>query len=197
MGKIFYIMGKSSSGKDTIYKQLLEREETGLRRIVLYTTRPVRAGEVNGREYFFVDENRYFELCREGKVIEARAYDTVYGIWRYFTVADEQIDLANQDYLVIGTLESYEKMKEYFGSKILVPIYIELEDGLRLQRALDRERAQDAPKYAEMCRRFLADTSDFSEENIAAARIERRFENICLEDCIREILAYMEEKKEL
>jgi len=197
MGKIFYIMGKSSSGKDTIYKHLLEKEETGLKRIVLYTTRPVRAGEENGREYFFVDEQRYFELCSEGKVIEARAYDTVYGIWRYFTVADEQIDLANQDYLVIGTLESYEKMKEYFGSSILVPIYIELEDGLRLQRALDRERAQDAPKYAEMCRRFLADTGDFSEENIMAAGIERRFENICLEDCIREILTYMEEKKEL
>ena len=197
MGKIFYIMGKSSSGKDTIYKHLLEKEENGLKRIVLYTTRPVRAGEENGREYFFVDEDRYFELSAEGKVIEARAYDTVYGIWRYFTVADEQIDLENQDYLVIGTLESYEKMKEYFGSKILVPIYIELEDGLRLQRALDRERAQDTPKYAEMCRRFLADTGDFSEENIMAAGIDRRFQNICLEDCIREILTYMEEKKAL
>lgn len=67
MGKIFCIMGKSSSGKDTIYKNLLEREELGMKRIVLYTTRPVRAGEKNGEEYFFVDQEKYEELCRAGQ----------------------------------------------------------------------------------------------------------------------------------
>ena len=50
MGKIFYIMGKSSSGKDSIYRQLEENQELGLKRLVIYTTRPIRDGEKNGRE---------------------------------------------------------------------------------------------------------------------------------------------------
>ena len=57
------------------------------------------------------------------------------------------------------------------------PIYIEVDDGERLQRALDRERSQDTPQYAEMCRRFLADSADFSEENVARAGIRKRFYN--------------------
>lgn len=52
MGKIFYIMGKSSSGKDTIYKRLLEDKGLDLCNIVLYTTRPMRQGEQPGREYY-------------------------------------------------------------------------------------------------------------------------------------------------
>ena len=53
MGKIFYIMGKSATGKDHLYEALAGREELRLNPIVLYTTRPIRSGEQNGREYFF------------------------------------------------------------------------------------------------------------------------------------------------
>ena len=56
MGKIFCLMGKSSTGKDTIYKRLLEDQELGLQRIVPYTTRPIREGEQEGVEYHFVSE---------------------------------------------------------------------------------------------------------------------------------------------
>ena len=79
MGKIFYIMGKSSSGKDSIYRMLEEDQELGLKRLVIYTTRPIRDGEKNGREYFFTDENKLTEFRRNGKLIEARTYQTVYG----------------------------------------------------------------------------------------------------------------------
>ena len=126
-----------------------------------------------------------------GKVIERRSYHTVHGIWHYFTVCDEQIDLEKNDYVVIGTLESYMASKEYFGEGVLVPIYIEVDDGVRLQRALDRERAQDKPKYREMCRRYIADSDDFSEENIAAAGITKRFENDMFEKCLTEITNYI------
>ena len=77
---------------------------------------------------------------------------------------------------------------EYFGKECMLPIYIEVEDGLRLQRAIKREQEQDVPHYEEMCRRFLADSEDFSEENIAKAGITRRFSNNGeLEDCISEV----------
>ena len=190
MGRIICLMGKSSAGKDTIYKRLLEDETLGLRKLVPYTTRPIREGEREGREYFYTDEAGFTRLKDQGKVVEDRAYHTCHGLWRYFTVDDGQIQ-AEQDYLMIGTLEAYGRLQEYFGAARLLPVLIELDDGIRLQRALSREKAQADPKYAEMCRRFLADSEDFSQEKIARAGISRRFVNDELERCLEEIRGYI------
>jgi len=192
MGRIFYLMGKSSTGKDSFYKQLMSDQRLGLKNIVMYTTRPIRAGETDGVEYYFVDEQKLSELESRKKIIERRSYHTVHGIWHYFTVCDEQIDLQKDNYIVIGTLESYIASKNYFGQGVLEPIYIEVDDGVRLQRALDRERAQDQPRYREMCRRYIADSDDFSEENIAAAGISKRFINDDFTRCLEEITAYIQ-----
>lgn len=194
MGKIVYLMGKSSSGKDTVYKKLLEEKELSFHRVALYTTRPIRAGETEGVEYHFTDEAGFQKLLREGRVIEDRLYHTVQGDWRYFTVAQEKDFDPGENYLMIGTLESYEKVRDYFGKERMLPVFIDLDDGLRLQRALDRERAQEVPQYEEMCRRFLADVQDFGEEKIRAAGIEKRFVNDDLDGCLAEILAYIKER---
>ena len=159
MSKIYYLMGKSSTGKDTIYKELRKRMPQ-LKNVTIYTTRPRREGEKEGEEYFFTDETELEKFNFEQK---------------------------NQDYLMIGTLESYEKLKTYFGNEKVVPLYIEVEDGERLTRALAREKTQKEPKYAEMCRRFLADSKDFSEENLAHAGITERYENTDLEDILEKI----------
>lgn len=191
MGRIFYLMGKSSTGKDSFYKQLIQDEMLDLKKIVMYTTRPIRAGEKDGEEYFFVDEAKLRELEAAGKVVEQRSYDTIHGVWHYFTVCDERIDLAHENYVVIGTLESFVASKAYFGDEVLVPVYIEVDDGIRLLRALDRERSQDHPKYREMCRRYLADCEDFSEEKIEAAGIKKRFVNDDFGKCLEEIRSYL------
>lgn len=191
MNKIFYVLGKSSSGKDTIYKRLKDRYKEELKEVVPYTTRPIRAGEKDGKDYFFVDEETYLLLKEDNKVIEDRVYNTIHGPWRYFTVEDDQFsDDVNK--LMIGVLNSYISVRNYYGEERVIPIYIEVEDGLRLQRALDRERKQDIPKYKELCRRFLADSEDFEEEKIIAAGIGKRFINDNLEDCVREIVDYID-----
>ena len=190
MGKIFYIMGKSSSGKDTIFKKVKEMIPK-LRPIVLYTTRPIREGETDGVEYFFTDKAGLDKMKAAGKVVESRTYDTVHGEWIYFTADDGQIDPEKFDYLTIGTLESYAAMKTYFGEEQVVPLYVEVEDGLRLARAVERERSQADPKYAEMCRRFLADSEDFSEENLEKAGIKKRFENVEFGECVDKICRYI------
>lgn len=188
MGKIFYLMGKSAVGKDHIYRVLLEDGELRLRPLILYTTRPMRENEKNGREYYFTDENRLSVIRAEGRLIEERVYHTVHGDWYYFTADEGQIRLDEADYLGIGTLESLQALRAYFGEDLVVPLYIETEDGLRLERALKRERKQEQPKYAELCRRFLADCEDFSEEKLEAAGIRKRFfNNGDLKDCIREV----------
>lgn len=190
MGKIYCMMGKSSSGKDTLYQKVLERLPQ-IHRVVPYTTRPIREGEQDGVEYHFVDDKQLAELETDGKIVELRAYNTVYGIWKYFTVDDGQIDLEQGDYLLIGTLETYEKIREYYGAEHLVPIYIEVEDGERLARALERERRQAVPKYKEMCRRFLADEEDFCEENLKRLGIDKRYRNTDMETCLNEITGVM------
>ena len=191
MGKIFYILGKSSTGKDTIYKKILEDTELNLKDIILYTTRPIRDGEINGKSYHFINEEEYQKIKATGSIIEERSYDTMHGVWRYFTVKDEQIDLDKNDYVIIGVLKSFVDTREYFGDDKVVPIYIEVEDGIRLQRALNREKKPENRRYKEMCRRYLADSEDFSEEKIVAAGIKDRFENIDLANCISEVKGFI------
>ena len=106
---------------------------------------------------------------------------------------DGQIDVAGDSkYLVIGTLESYEKFVDYYGKEIVVPIYIEVDDRTRIHRAIEREDMQEIPKYSEMCRRFLADEKDFSEELLVKCGIDMRFANYDLDVCVEEILCGIE-----
>lgn len=184
---LYVIMGKSSSGKDTIYRKLMEDNELKLNKIITYTTRPARAGEVEGNEYHFVDEAKMNEMDRNGKIIEKRAYDTVYGVWNYFTADDENIKIDRDNYMVIGTLDSYEQLRTYYGEKKVMPIYIEVEDGERLARALEREREQDEPKYSEMCRRYLADEKDFNAERLEKLGIKSKYFNNDIQQCMSQI----------
>lgn len=187
MSRIFIVMGKSATGKDTIYKKLLEAEDLQLRTAVMYTTRPIRKGEENGVEYFFSDDDTLQKLEEQHNIIEHRSYHTVHGIWHYFTVNDGQINLEEADYLMLGTLESYVQISGYFGKDRVVPIYLEVEDGIRLTRALKREQKQESPKYAEMCRRYLADEEDFSEVNLLNYGITKRYQNMDINNCLNEI----------
>lgn len=192
--KIIYIMGKSSSGKDTIFNIL--KDKLNVKDYILYTTRPIRNGEIDGKTYHYITDTEmqeYIDGKKENKLIEKRTYQTVHGPWTYATISDEQFK-TDKDLIMLGTLESYLEMEKYFLDKLL-PIYIEVEDGLRLERALNREKQQQNPKYRELCRRFLADSKDFSEENLERAGITKRFQNIDLDICVSEILTYIKSRE--
>lgn len=192
--KLIYIMGKSSSGKDTIFNIL--KNKLDINTYVMYTTRPIREGEVDGITYHFISDEEmkeYIEGKREQKVLEYRTYQTIYGPWTYTTIKDEQFK-SDKDMLMLGTLESYAKIKENFDVKDnvqIIPIYIEVPDNIRLKRAIEREEQQKEPKYTELCRRFIADSKDFSEENLKKAKIEKRFINMELDKCVEDIIKYI------
>ena len=193
---IFVVMGKSATGKDAIYKRIFKSERLPLKKIVPYTTRPLRHGEEEGKQYHFVSEEEMNRLMDEGKVIEHRQYDTVNGIWHYFTVDDdENVRKKDEKYLMIGTLEAYVKLKQYYGEENVIPIYINTDGFNRLTRALKREHKQENPNYEELCRRFLADEADFSAEKLAKAGIDSMFDNNddideCVETVIKAIESY-------
>ena len=186
MGKLFVIMGKSATGKDSIYHEIVKRCPQ-LREIITYTTRPMREGETYGKEYYFVTKEEMYEMRENGKIIECREYDTVLGPWFYFTADDGQLDFDKGDYILISTLEGYEKLQAAFGIGSIVPVYIEVDDLERLERAVRRERSQVGPCVPELCRRFLADEEDFSEERLQMAGIEMRIVNEDLETAVENV----------
>lgn len=187
MGKIFCLMGKSSSGKDTIFNKLKLDEELDLKAIVPYTTRPKRNNEIDGVTYYFINKSLLDEYESKGKVIEQRVYNTINGDWYYCTIDDGNINIEKDDYIVITTLEAYIKLQRYFGKENIIPIYVTVDDYIRLQRALERERIQENPNYDEMCRRFLADSIDFSDDKLKKYGINKYYNNSELELCISEI----------
>ena len=198
MANMSYIMGKSATGKDTIYNRI--KQEISINNYVLYTTRPIRTGENEGIDYFFVTANQISEFVNRGKVIESRTYNTVHGPWTYATIADEQLKQEG-DILTVGTLESYVKLKDYFKDNDEVdikPIYIAIDEEERRKRAEAREARQKEPKYAEMERRLKADNIDFSEEKLKEAGITEKetFYNYDLDTCVDKILQYIQNIKQ-
>ena len=187
MGKIVLFMGPSSSGKNIIKSRLIKDNKFALKEMIMSTTRPKRTGEVEGREYYFKTVEEMLELEKEGKIIERRTYDTAYGPWHYFTTSSS-IDLENYNYIGDNTLEGLDQFVKFYGIENIISILIKVDDGIRLQRALDREKREKAPKYQELCRRFLADSVDFSEENISKRPITSIiYNNSSLDNTMQEV----------
>ncbi len=185
MSKIFCIVGKSASGKDTIYKEIISAYKEELINVVIGTTRPMRSGEKDGVDYHFFTDQELLELEKNGKVIEKRQYDTMQGIWSYFTL---EFELSGEkNYIIITTLEGAQSITERYGTDKVCVIYLEIDDRERLLRCIDRESRQENPDYSEVCRRFIADQKDFSEEKIG------EFNNIyyidsskSIKDCLKQ-----------
>lgn len=176
---LFCVIGKSGSGKDSVCRQLLKK--TNLHFLVTYTSRPIRPTEENGKEYFFVDE----EFIKTSPlVIERRVYKTVNGDWYYATLNDGQFKAV--DSIMITSPQQYLSIKHFFENSEnvhIIPLYIYVDDGIRLQRLISREMLQEKPNYLEICRRYKTDEEDFK-----LMEPEKRFLNYSLSECVSEIL---------
>ena len=176
MGYIYCLVGKSGTGKDTVMEQILADKDLKIEKIVPYTTRPKRENEIEGVNYHYVDIPKMEQMEREGLIIERRSYDTVHGIWNYFT-ADKDID-RQKDYIIITTQEALGRFVEKFGQDNIYVIYLQLDDKVRLERCIAREAMQEKPNFKEVCRRFLTDEDDFDEN------VLRNFKNCMFVDTI-------------
>lgn len=184
MSRIFCIVGKSSSGKDTLYKEILARGRPGLIPVVPCTTRPRRSGEQEGVDYRFVSEAQLRDFDAAGEIIELRQYHTTQGIWSYFTLRFPLEE--EKDYLLITTLEGVRGLVRHYGGEAVCVVYLHLDDRSRLLRCIDREARQAAPDYAEVCRRFLADQEDFAPAQLEQFAHLRRIDTSApVEACLR------------
>lgn len=158
MRKIFAIMGKASTGKDTLTKML--SKETGMPIALSFTTRPMRIGEEQGVEYNFITEKDFWDLHGCDLLAEYTSYNVANGdIWYYGLTREE---LEKDEYvLVIVNPDGLGQIKEIYGEKVC-SILIDAPADVRIKRYLDRDKVTEI-KAEECCRRFLADQKDFKD----------------------------------
>lgn len=147
---IYVFVGKAASGKDSIVRGLVDM---GYKKIISHTTRPMRAGEKNGVDYWFEDNVEYDNaLC-------LKSYTVADGsVWRYWFDKDEIMSAIKSDetYLCIADQDGAFEL-EKFGAEIIY-IYVPLKE--RLRRYWIRESKNDKPDYNEVIRRVFADEDD-------------------------------------
>lgn len=148
------ITGMSCSGKDTVLNKILEHDNT-LEPIVSYTTRPMRKGETNGKDYFFVSEEYFKYLIENNKLQEYRRYKTVLHnkkeIWYYGTLNSSY----QKNSIVILDFEGYLTIKDDVEG--IFPVYINVDFEERTRRAKkrgsfcpiewERREREDLPKF--------------------------------------------------
>ena len=139
--KIFALLGYMGVGKDTILKQVL-KDIDDVKPIISTTTRPMRKGETEGVEYYFIDDVEFFR--RGTDFVEQRIYHTKVkengvekdATWRY---GIERAELEKDDYLiVIVDSVGYKELKDYVGNTKIVPIFISAPQEELKARALAR-----------------------------------------------------------
>ena len=187
---IMFYIGPSSSGKDTFYKYTIKNFK--LNEIILYTTRPIREGEKEGINYHYISKEKMDFMDKNGMLIERRDYNTKYGIWSYATSICN-IDKLN-NYLTLNTWDGYKSFNDKMKDEKLVPVYFELDQKVRLERALKRESKEKNPKYNEVERRFKADLKDYRKELIELYKPYIIDNNGTIEETKKQIDDLMEKK---
>lgn len=142
------VMGKTSSGKDSLVNKLCER--TGLKSIVSYTTRPRRTNE--GNTHIFTTEETYQQMKREGNVA---AYTEIAGNI-YWTTVDQ---LYENNVYIIDPLGVKTLRELNLPSLRLVTVYINTPDKVREDRALNK-RGDDKHRFRT---RDLAERGQFRD----------------------------------
>jgi guanylate kinase len=158
------LTGKSGCGKDTLQEELIRKEN--FKKLISTTTRPKREGEIEGREYYFVDKDKFFQLDKEGFFIEHRSYKTLvnnkkdtwyYGLGKQLSKEDINSDM----YITILDLDGAKAAIDYYGKDNCIIAYISLDDKIRESRASKRGGFDKS----EWDRRLEDDKKVFSEEN--------------------------------
>ena len=183
--KIFALLGYMGVGKDTILKQVL-KDMDDVKPIISTTTRPMRKGETEGVEYYFIDDTDFFR--RGTDFVEQRIYHTKVkengvekdATWRY---GIERMELEKDDYLiVIVDSVGYKELKNYVGNNKIVPIFISAPQEELKARALARGDLE-----AEVDRRLKDDYERFMDFRVRTVYHEVKNGEGRLEEAIKEV----------
>lgn len=175
MKPIIILMGASSSGKDTIATYL--SKHYGYNRTISYTTRPMRDGEINGVDYYFVNKNIFTDMLLHKEFIEHRSYNTLFNNipnqWFYgLHKENNNIDLSKQNILILDYTGCLNAL-QYFGASQCAVIYIDVPDNIREERAKKRGSFDKS----EWNRRCNDDNKDFDWDKIKGI-VDKKIVNV-------------------
>lgn len=144
------LLGKGGSGKDTLQKEL---ERLGIKKTAPYTTRPMRQGETDGRDYCFVTEAKFLEMAGEGLFACQNSYYVASGdTWRYGILAES---LSGNASVQTNPLQLDELLAAIKGPALTV--YLQASEKALLKRREGRgQESRD-----EIGRRLASDYFDF------------------------------------
>lgn len=172
MYKIVTLTGKAGAGKDRMMQEVLkvlkeESPEFAINEIVSCTTRPMREGEVNGKNYYFLTHEEFAERLADGTMVEA----TIFNDWCYGSclehMNEDGINIGVYNPEGVGILQSIPDIMVY-------SIFVDAPDKVRLLRQLNRE---ENPDVKEIIRRFGADEADFSPDNLIDIHFQYTVDN--------------------
>lgn len=181
---IVVLSGKSGAGKNAVMEKMIEEARGDILPLISATTRPMREGEINGKDYFFVSEEEFRKKEAEGQIIEKREYQSADGsVWHYGTM--EFIN-AKGDYVKILDREGAEKFRERYGDECFL-VYLDVDDKTRRERA-ERRGSFDADEWEKREKR--------EKEEFRDIPFNYRAENYDLETAVYDIMDALETYKE-
>ena len=151
--KVIALIGEAGSGKDFLLRCVLSNFPTTFNEIISCTTRPMRMGEVDGKNYYFLTDERFQQLIKEDQMLETAEFNG----WYYGTMkqalSEEKVNIGVFNPTGIRSLLKREDIE-------LKVFYVRAPAKKRLIRQLNRE---DNPNVDEVIRRYTTDKEDFSK----------------------------------
>lgn len=181
-GKTIILVGRSGAGKDSV-AYLVAKRNPGLPRAISTTSRPMRAGEVDGEDYHFISKEDFRERMELGFFWEYISYEAYkqgeLETW-YYGLEKNRVDLNRGRYIIPADLPRMRMLKKQFGNKV-VAVYIDVPEDDRQARAIARDDNFDSEEWE---RRV-------SDENYVFKDIKKEVDyivsNQTLEECVRQV----------
>ena len=152
---IIVLVGKTASGKTTVANELCKNH--GYKRIITYTTRPMRENEVQDVDYHFISDEQFNKMVENNEFIEYKRYNTAHGVWSYGSGITSEQELSDDYYVIVltpqGLRDLSKKMSRYIAFYLNVSFESQLE---RLKKRGDEEQ--------QIIKRLINDAKDF--ENV-------------------------------
>ena len=168
---IIVLLGKMATGKDTVIN-IIRNKITNMPTLISHTTRPKRRGEINGKDYYFVDNKTFESMIERGEFIEFRSYRPANGdLWYYGLTKKEISDNALS--IVILDPIGYEALTSYFGKENVIGILLEANEETIYNRAVSR----NGDSIEEINRRIEDDNIRFDKFKKKHLECHRVFNN--------------------
>ena len=151
---IVVLVGKTASGKTTVANELCKH---GYKRIITYTTRPMRKNEVQDVDYHFISDEQFNKMVENNEFTEYKRYNTAYAVWSYGSIITLEQEYSDDCYVIILTPQGLRDLSKTVSRYIAFYLNIDFETQLeRLKKRGDKEQ--------QIIKRLQNDAKDF--ENV-------------------------------